>query len=74
MYVYLRGWRRDFTVPFGFSIDSLFYLMQAKSTVDNGWWWFNPMVGAPLGLDELAFPANGNVDQAIVWIVSRVHS
>ena len=29
------------------------------------------MIGAPFGLDELAFPANGNVDQALVWIVSR---
>ena len=45
--------------------------MQSKSTVDNGWWWFNPMLGAPFGLDELAFPANSNVDQAIVWAVSR---
>ena len=70
MWVFLHGWRRDFKVPFGFTIDSLFYLMQAKSTVDNGWWWFNPMVGAPLGLDELAFPANGNVDQGLVWLVS----
>ena len=72
MWVFLHGWRRDFSVPFGFSIDSLFYLMQAKSTVDNGWWWFNPMVGAPLGLDERAFPANGNIDQAIVWVASRL--
>src|SRR5262245_16456312 len=46
--------------------------MQSKSTVDNGWWWFNPMVGAPFGLDELAFPANSNVDQLVVWLVSRV--
>ena len=72
MYVYLRGWRRDFTVPIGFSVDSLFYLMQAKSTVDNGWWWFNPMVGAPFWLDELGFPSNSNTDQVIVWAVSRL--
>jgi phosphoglycerol transferase len=70
LYVFLDGWRRDIRVPLSFSIDSLFYLMQAKSTIDNGWWWFNPLVGAPFGLDQLAFPANGNVDQAIVWIVS----
>jgi phosphoglycerol transferase len=70
LYVFLDGWRREIRVPLSFSIDSLFYLMQAKSTVDNGWWWFNPLVGAPFGLDELAFPANGNVDQAIVWILS----
>jgi phosphoglycerol transferase len=57
-------------VPLWFSIDSLFYLMQAKSTIDNGWWWFNPRVGAPFGLDQLAFPANGNVDQVIVWLAS----
>ena len=70
LYVFLKGWRRDIRVPVSFSIDGLFYLMQAKSTIDNGWWWFNPMVGAPFGLDELAFPANGNVDQAIVWLLS----
>ena len=70
LYVFLDGWRREIRVPLLFSIDSLFYQMQAKSTIDNGWWWFNSLVGAPFGLDELAFPANGNVDQAIVWIVS----
>jgi phosphoglycerol transferase len=70
LFVYLQGWRRDFRVPLWFSIDSLFYLMQAKSTIDNGWWWFNPRLGVPFGLDNLAFPANGNVDQAIVWLAS----
>ena len=29
------------------------------------------MLGAPFGLDELAFPANNNIDQAVVWAVSR---
>jgi phosphoglycerol transferase len=70
LYVFLEGWRRDIRVPLSFWGDSLFYLMQAKSTIDNGWWWFNPLLGAPFGLDERAFPANGNLDQAIVWIVS----
>ena len=70
LFVYLEGWRRDFRVPLWFSIDSLFYLMQAKSTIDNGWWWFNPLIGVPFGLDNLSFPANGNVDQAIVWLAS----
>jgi hypothetical protein len=71
LYVFLQGWRRDFGVPLTFSSDGLLALMQSKSTVDNGWWWFNPLLGAPFGLDELAFPANSNVDQAIVWTVSR---
>jgi phosphoglycerol transferase len=72
LFVYLRGWDRDFRVPFRFSRDSLSAAMQTKSTVDNGWWWFNPRVGAPFGLDELQYPANANVDQAIVWGISRI--
>jgi hypothetical protein len=72
LFVFLRGWDRDFSVPISFWSDSLVAEMQSKSTVDNGWWWFNPMIGAPFGLDELQFPTNANVDQAIVWIVSRV--
>ena len=71
LYVYLQGWARDFSIPFGFWGDSLVAILQSKGTVDNGWWWFNPMVGAPIGFDHLAFPANSNVDQSIVWAVSR---
>jgi phosphoglycerol transferase len=29
------------------------------------------MLGAPFTFDALAFPANSNVDQAIVWVVAR---
>jgi phosphoglycerol transferase len=70
LYFYLGGGRRDWRVPLHFSLDSLIALMQSKSTFDNGWWWFNPMLGAPFGLDSVAFPMNGNVDQAIVWLTS----
>jgi phosphoglycerol transferase len=72
LFVFLQGWARDFSVPISFSSDSLLAEMQSKSTIDNGWWWFNPKIGAPFGLDELQFPANANVDQAIVWMISRV--
>jgi len=72
LFVYLRGWDRDFRVPLRFSRDSLSAGMQSKSTVDNGWWWYNPRVGAPFGLDELQYPAASNVDQGVVWMVSRV--
>src|SRR5688572_24780435 len=71
LFVYLDGFRRDFRVPLTFESDGLQAIMQSKSTVDNGWWWFNPMLGAPFGLDALAFPANNNIDQAVVWAVSR---
>lgn len=72
LYAFLEGWRRDVRVPLSFSIDALVALMQSKSTIDNGWWWFNPMLSAPRGLDQLAFPTSSNVDQAIVWAVSRL--
>jgi phosphoglycerol transferase len=71
LFLLLEGWHRDIRVPFGFSSDTLWFLMQSKSTVDNGWWWSNPRIGVPFGLDELAYPSNSNVDQAVVWAVSR---
>ena len=67
----LEGWHRDIRVPLGFVSDSLWYLAQSKSTVDNGWWWWNPRLGAPYGLDEVSFPSNSTVDQVLVWLVSR---
>jgi hypothetical protein len=63
--------QRDLHIPLAFNIDGLFHMMQSKSTIDNGWWWFNPLLGTPFGLDERAFPSNTNVDQAVVWVVSR---
>jgi phosphoglycerol transferase len=71
LYLLLGGWHRDLRVPLKFSSDSLWFLMQSKSTVDNGWWWWNSRLGAPFTLDELAYPSNSNVDQLIVWAVSR---
>ncbi len=72
LWVLLEGWHRDLRVPLGFVSDSLWYLAQSKSTVDNGWWWWNPRLGAPYGLDEVSFPSNSTVDQGLVWLVSRV--
>jgi hypothetical protein len=71
LYLLLGGWHRDIRVPIRFTNDSVWYLMQSKSTVDHGWWWSNSSLGAPFVLDEVAYPSNSNVDQAIVWGVSR---
>ena len=71
LYLFLGGWQRDFGVPLGFSSDTLWFLMQSKSTLDNGWWWSNPRLGAPFAFDALAYPSNSNVDQSIVWMVGR---
>ena len=58
LYVLFEGWHRDVRVPLGFVSDSLWYFAQSKSTIDNGWWWWNPRLGAPHGLDEVSFPSN----------------
>jgi phosphoglycerol transferase len=71
LYLFVGGWQRDLGVPLGFSSDTLWFLMQSKSTLDNGWWWSNPRLGAPFAFDALAYPSNSNVDQAIVWMVGR---
>ena len=71
LYLFIGGWRRDLSVPLGFSSDTLWFLMQSKSTLDNGWWWSNPRLGAPFAFDALAYPSNSNVDQSIVWLVGR---
>src|SRR4029077_7624269 len=51
--------------------DSLTYVAQIKTTIDHGWWWVNPSLGAPFVFNELLFPSNTNVDQALVWLISR---
>jgi phosphoglycerol transferase len=71
IWIALGGWHWNPRAPLVFDGDALFYLAQTKSTVDNGWWWYNPLIGAPLGLHALTFPQNTNVDQVIVWTVSR---
>ena len=71
VYVEIGAWRRDLHTPLVFSGDASLFLMQSKSTVDNGWWWSNRWLGAPFVFDERAFPVNTNVDQAVVFLTSR---
>jgi hypothetical protein len=66
------GTRRDLRVPVGEAGDALFFLAQAKSTLDHGWWWVNPSLGVPEPYPPLVFGQTTNVDQAIVWLVGRV--
>lgn len=50
--------------------DGLIFQALSKGTFDNGWWWHNPWLSAPSSYDALAFPANANVDQALVRVAS----
>lgn len=74
VYVALGGPTRDLRVPLVLSDDGLIYLAQIKGTVEHGWWWVNPSLGAPFVFNALLFPSNSNVDQVFVWLISRFTS
>ena len=58
----------QFDTPLMFSGDALYFLAQAKATIDHGWWWTNPSLAAPSTLHAVLLPWGGNVDQIIVRI------
>ena len=60
---------RDLHVPLEFSHDALEYLVQAKGTLENGWWWSHPRLSAPFEFQQIAYPSNSNVDQLVILLV-----
>ena len=46
----------DLRVPFDYSGDALLYSGVVKSIVDHGWFWTNPSLGAPGGLQLYDYP------------------
>ncbi len=46
----------DLRVPFVYRRDALLYSSVIKSTVDHGWFWRNPSLGAPAGLLLYDYP------------------
>ena len=66
----MQLWRADFRVPFAYFVDSLFYSIAAKGTIENGWWLHNPSLGAPAGLHYEAYPAIDNFHFVLVKLIS----
>lgn len=58
--VFFKIWRADLRVPFYYSGDSLFYSMFIRTTLDHGWYWQNPAIGAPGGMELYDFPGLDN--------------
>jgi phosphoglycerol transferase len=56
----LELWKADLRVPFDYDGDSLLYSLMIKSTLDHGWFWTNPSVGAPGALLLYDFPASAH--------------
>lgn len=56
--VILRLWKANLRIPFEYLGDTVFELALAKSIADGGWTWFIERLGAPFGLEIVAFPQN----------------
>ncbi|HEU4711820.1 MAG TPA: hypothetical protein VFS76_09655 [Pyrinomonadaceae bacterium] len=56
----MQLWRADLRIPFTYTGDSYVYSMFIKGIVDNGWYYHNPSVGAPTGLEMYDFPLPDN--------------
>jgi hypothetical protein len=72
----LRLWKADLHVPFAYHGDALLYTLVVKSTLDHGWWWINPSVGAPGALELYDFPfaAHDTVHLLIIKAMSLFSS
>ncbi len=55
----LRLWRMSPRVPIVYGGDALAGLGHVKTVHDTGWWFTNPHLGAPMGLEHYDFPSGG---------------
>ena len=68
----LAGHERTFDVPVNNSPGAIQTLVQAKTTLDHGWWWTNPSLGAPSGFHAVLLPNGASVDQFIIRVLGVV--
>ena len=66
----MQLWRADFKVPFMYFVDSLFYNIATKGTIEHGWWLHNRSLGAPAGLTFEGYPAMENFQWVLVKLIS----
>ena len=69
--VVLRLWRADLSVPFEYYGDVNLQHLLVRSVLDRGWYFENPMLGAPYGLELYDYPVlNGDtLNVVIVWLL-----
>lgn len=56
-YIFLGFYSTGLSVPWGWGGDGIGTYSNIKSVIDNGWFWFNPKLGAPFGSDAFDFAA-----------------
>lgn len=66
----LELWRADLRIPFTYTGDSLVYSTFVKGIVDNGWYFHNELVGAPVGLHMYDFPLPDNFHFLLLKLLS----
>lgn len=66
----MKLWGAELNVPLAYFGDSLLYNIAAKSTIEYGWWYHNPSLGAPAGLHYEAYPAMENFHFALMKLIS----
>ncbi len=69
-----RLWEFDFSVPFNYDGDTVWFLTSAKAIVQNGWAYEIPQLSAPFSLSMVAFPAITNLDWVVMKAISLVTS
>jgi phosphoglycerol transferase len=65
----LKLWRADFHVPLHYNGDALIHTMFIQTIVDHGWYWQNPRLGAPGGLEMYDVPAVDNSAAVILALI-----
>ena len=70
--VFLQIWRADLRIPFYYAGDAAFYAMSTKGTLENGWYWQNPSLGAPGKQELYDFPAFDNAIVVFMLLLSTV--
>ena len=68
----MQLWHADLRVPFTYFGDGVFTSLAIKGTIDHGWWWFNPLLGAPAGMNFGAFPAMDNTHFLVIKAISLI--
>jgi len=66
----MKLWKADLSLPFLYDWDSNFNYMLVKSMMDNGWFQYNPYLGAPGGQYLYDFPQTQTLDMFLIKIIA----
>ena len=66
----LRLWQADLGVPMHYGWDTLTNLAWVKGVAENGWFLFNPSLGAPFELDMRDFPLLDNLHFLLIKLLA----